>query len=103
MATISISAERMAQLEEFAHRNGQDAPAALDAALADYLEWERSDYRESVEAIRQGYEDFLAGRSMPFEEAFEELRVKRGLSGIVSLTNPAIFSLTSEDDLRQQT
>jgi predicted transcriptional regulator len=80
MATISISAERMAQLEEFAHRNGQDAPAALDAALADYLEWERSDYQESVEAIRQGYEDFLAGRSMPFEEAFEDLRVKHGLS-----------------------
>ena len=53
MATISISAERMAQLEEFAHRNGQDAPAALDAALADYLEWERSDYQESVEAIQQ--------------------------------------------------
>jgi len=80
MATISISAERMAQLEEFAHRSGQDTSAALDAALADYLEWEQRDYHESVEGIRRGYEDFLAGRSQPFEEAFEELRVKHGLS-----------------------
>jgi len=80
MASISISAERMAQLEEYAHRSGQDATAALDTALADYLEWEQRDYRESVEGIRRGYEDFLAGRFQPFEEAFEELRVEHDLS-----------------------
>ena len=71
MATISITPERMAQIEEYAHRSGQDTAAAL--------EWEQRDYQESVEGIREGYEDFLAGSSQPFEEAFEELRVKHGL------------------------
>jgi len=79
MATISISPERMAQLEEYAHRSGQDTAAALDEMLSAALEWEQRDYQESVEGIRQGYEDFLAGRSQPFEEAFDELRVKHGL------------------------
>jgi predicted transcriptional regulator len=78
MATISISAERMAQLEEFAQRHGQDPAAALDDVLADALEWERQDYQESVEGIRRGYEDMLAGRVRPIEEALEDLRIKHG-------------------------
>jgi predicted transcriptional regulator len=75
---IELSPEREAQLNDYAQRHGQAPAAALDEVLADALEWERQDYQESVEAIRQGYEDFQAGRSQSFKEAFEELRVKHG-------------------------
>jgi hypothetical protein len=47
--------------------------------LADALEWERQDYQEAVEGIRQGYAEFKAGKARPVEEVFEELRVKHGL------------------------
>jgi predicted transcriptional regulator len=79
MGSILLKPERLAQLEEYAHRRGQDPEAALDDVLADYLEWERQDYREPVEGIRQGQADLQAGRTKPAEEAFEELRVKHGL------------------------
>jgi len=46
---------------------------AMNEAPAAYLEWERADYREAVEGIRQGYQDVKAGRTQPTEEAFEEL------------------------------
>jgi predicted transcriptional regulator len=79
MDVIPIKPERKAQLEEYAQRRGQDTAAALDDALAEYLEWERQDYQEAIEGIRQGYEDVKAGRTQSAEEAFEELRVKHGL------------------------
>jgi predicted transcriptional regulator len=79
MDVIPIKPERKAQLEEYAQRRGQDTAAALDDALAEYLEWERQDYHEALEGIRQGYEDVKAGRTQSAEEAFEELRVKHGL------------------------
>jgi predicted transcriptional regulator len=81
MDVIPIKPERKAQLEEYAQRRGQDTAAALDDALAEYLEWERQDYQEAIEGIRQGYEDVKAGRTQSAEEAFEELRVKHGLPG----------------------
>jgi predicted transcriptional regulator len=79
MDVIPIKPERKAQLEEYAQRRGQDTAAALDDALAEYLEWERQEYQEAIEGIRQGYEDLKAGRTQSAEEAFEELRVKRSL------------------------
>ena len=78
MDVIPIKPERKAQLEEYAQRRGQDTAAALDDALAEYLEWERQDYQKSVEAIRRGYEDVKAGRSRPAAEFLEELREKHG-------------------------
>jgi len=51
----------------------------LDDLLADYLAWEEQDYEKSVEAIRRGNEDVLAGRTRPAEEVFQELRLKYGL------------------------
>lgn len=78
MEVIAIKPERKAQLDDYAQRHGQDVTDALDEALAAYLEWERADYQEAVEGIRQGYEDLNAGRSQP-AAAFEELRVKHGL------------------------
>jgi len=79
MDTMPLKPERMAQLEEYAQRHGQDPATALDDALAAYLDWERQDYQEAVEGIRQGYADFKAGRMQPAEEVFEELREKHGL------------------------
>jgi predicted transcriptional regulator len=74
MDVIPIKPERKAQLEEYAQRHCQDAAAALDHALAEYLEWERQDYEESVAAISRGYEDVKAGRTRPAAEFLEELR-----------------------------
>ena len=77
---IHLSAERRAELDDYAHRHGKDLTAALDEVLASALEWERQDYQEAVEGIRKGYADFKAGRVKPVEESFEELREKHGLS-----------------------
>jgi predicted transcriptional regulator len=79
MVMMPLTPERKAQLDDYAHRHGQDPTVALDEVLADALEWEVQDYREAVEGIRQGYADFRAGRVRPVEEAFEELREKHGL------------------------
>ena len=79
MDMMPVKPERKAQLEEYAKRHGQDPAVALDDVLADYLEWERQDYLEAVEGIREGYEDLKAGRTQPADEALEELREKRGL------------------------
>jgi hypothetical protein len=38
MDMIPLKPERLAQLEEYAQRHGQDPAAALDDALATYLE-----------------------------------------------------------------
>jgi len=75
---IELSPEREAQLNDYAQRHGQDPAVALDDVLADALEWERQDYLEAVAGISRGYEDMLAGRVRPIEEALEELRVKHG-------------------------
>ena len=79
METIPLSAERRAQLDDYAQRHGQNLVTALDEAVATYLDWERQDYLEAVEGIKQGYADYRAGRTQPVDEAFEELRVKHGL------------------------
>ena len=78
MDILPIKPERMAQLEEYARRHGQDTAAALDEVVATYLEWERQDYEEAVEGVRRGYEDVKAGRTRPTAEYLEELRVKHG-------------------------
>jgi predicted transcriptional regulator len=78
MDVIPIKPERKAQLEEYAQRRGQDTAAALDDALAEYLEWARHDYEESTAAIRRGLEDVEAGRTRPATKFLEELRAKHG-------------------------
>jgi predicted transcriptional regulator len=76
--TIPLKPERKAQLEDYAQRHGQGRVAALDEVVATYLEWERQEYEEAVEGIRQGYEDMKAGRTRPANEVLEELRGKYG-------------------------
>ena len=79
METLPVKAERLAQLEEFARRLGKSTADALDDALAEYLEWERQDYQEAVEAVRQGFEDVKAGRTKPAEQFLDEFARKHGL------------------------
>jgi hypothetical protein len=80
MDAIPISPKRKAQLEAYAQRHGQDPADALDDALAAYLEWDQQDYKETVDAAQQAYEDVKAGRTRPAAEFLEELRQKHGLS-----------------------
>jgi hypothetical protein len=47
--------------------------------LADYLDWERQDYREAVEAVRQALEDVKAGRAKPADQFLDEFARKHGL------------------------
>lgn len=51
MDMIPLKPERKAQLEEYAKRRGQDPAAALDDALATYLEWERHGHAPHVYRI----------------------------------------------------
>lgn len=76
---LPVSAERLAQLEDFARRRGRDTATALDEALAEYLKWERQDYAEAIEGIRQGLEDVKAGRTRPAGEFLDECSRKHGL------------------------
>jgi predicted transcriptional regulator len=76
---IPLKPERKAQLEEYAKRRGQDPAAALDDALATYLEWERQDFAEAVEGVRRGYADVRVGRTRPAAEFLADLGRKHGL------------------------
>jgi predicted transcriptional regulator len=79
MDVVSLSPELKAQLDDYAHRHGQEPNAALNEVLAAALEWERRDYDETVAAVLEAYEDVKAGLSTPAGEFLEELRVKHGL------------------------
>jgi len=79
MEMLPVTPERKAELDDYAQRHGQDTAAALDDVLSTYLEWERQDRNETVEAVLEAYEDVKAGRTQPAAEFLEELRVKHGL------------------------
>jgi predicted transcriptional regulator len=79
MDAVPVKPERLAQLEEFARRRGRSTAEALDDVLADYLEWERQDYQEAVEGIRQGYEDVKAGRTKSADQFLDDFARKHGL------------------------
>ncbi|HVT49136.1 MAG TPA: hypothetical protein VHD57_15205 [Vicinamibacterales bacterium] len=79
MQTLPIKSERLAELEEFARRRGTTAADALDEALAEYLQWERQDYQEAVQAVQQGVEDVRAGRTKAADEFLGEFARKHGL------------------------
>jgi predicted transcriptional regulator len=79
MDMIPLKPERRAQLEEYAERRGLEPAAALDDALAAYLEWERQDFAQAVEGVGRGYEDVKAGRTRPAAEFLADLRRKHDL------------------------
>jgi predicted transcriptional regulator len=72
MPTVPITSDRLAALEEFARRRGKTPADALDDVLAEYLDWERHDYEEAVQAVRQGLEDLKAGSVKPADEFLDE-------------------------------
>jgi len=74
--TIPLHPERQQELEKFAQDHGQTPAAALDDAVASYLEWRSREFEEAVEGIRQGYEDVRDGRTRPATEFFAEMRGK---------------------------
>jgi predicted transcriptional regulator len=78
MEMLPIKPERRAQLDDYAQRHDQDAVAALDEALATYLEWERSDYEDAAAAARRGWEDIKAGRTRPADEFLAEVGRRHG-------------------------
>lgn len=78
MEMLPVTLERKAQLEDYAHRHGQDTATALDEVLANYLEWEREDYKETVAEVMEAYEDVKAGRTQPADEFLEQLRIEHG-------------------------
>jgi predicted transcriptional regulator len=75
---VHLSPERQAQLNDYAQRHGKDPAAALDEVLANYLEWERQEYGEAVDGVREAYEDVKSGHTRPAAEFLEELRGKHG-------------------------
>ena len=76
---IPLKPERKAELEEYAKRRGVDPATALDDVVATYLEWERQDSAEALEAVQRGYEDVKAGRTRPAEEFLAEFRQKHDI------------------------
>ena len=93
--TVPLKPERLAQLEEYARRRGKSTADALDDLLADYLEWERQDYQQAVDAVREGQEDVKAGRSAPAEQFLDDFARKHGL-----VNPPADDDLTPWPDQR---
>jgi predicted transcriptional regulator len=79
MEMIAMKPERKAELQDYAQRHDQDEISALDSVLADFFAWEKQEYQEASEGIREGIEDMEAGRVMSAKEAFERLRVEHGL------------------------
>jgi predicted transcriptional regulator len=77
---LPVSAERLAQLEDFARRRGKGTAEALDEALAEYLDWERQDYAEAVEGVREGLADMSARRTRPAGEFLDDFARKHGLT-----------------------
>ena len=80
MESIPLSAERKAELEASARRQGKDLAEVAEAAVAAWLEWERDDFEATVEAIAEGFADVEAGRTRPAEDVLNDLRRKHGLS-----------------------
>jgi predicted transcriptional regulator len=76
---LPVSAERLAQLEDFARRRGKNTVEALDEVLAEYLDWERQDYAGAVEGVREGVADMRAGRTRPAREFLDDFARKHEL------------------------
>ena len=74
--TLSLTAPLAAQQND---RPSPDERPNDRLSIADYLEWEREDYREAVEGIRQGHEDVKAGRTRSADQFLDEFARKHGL------------------------
>jgi len=68
LLSLSMIKPKPKEAKDYARRHDQDPATALG-----------QDYLKAVEGIREGYEDFKAGRIQPAEKVFEELCEKHGL------------------------
>ena len=76
---IELSAERQAQLHDYAQRHGQDLSSALNDILAEALEWDRLDREDAAEGIRRGIDSLKAGHTRPASDFLKEFQQKHGL------------------------
>ncbi|MBC7926967.1 MAG: hypothetical protein H7039_15065 [Bryobacteraceae bacterium] len=79
MNSIPLNPELQNELEHFAREHGQTPAAALQDAVAAYLEWQRRDVEEAVEGIREGFAGVKAGRTRPASEWFSDMLRKHEL------------------------
>jgi len=61
MSTLTLSPQRLAELEQFAREHGQTAEDVLDEAVSGYLDWQTS-----------AFETDEAQYAADLDEAFEE-------------------------------
>jgi predicted transcriptional regulator len=73
---ISLNPELEAQLREKAERQGQDISLTAAKMLANALAWETQDSEDAIEGIRQGLDDFEAGRFRSFDDFAAEQQSK---------------------------
>jgi hypothetical protein len=68
------------ELEEFQHFADSKLSNGGAESLADLVrQWEaRRDYQETVADIKESHEDLAAGRVVPADEAFADVRKKMG-------------------------
>ena len=80
---VRFSPEVEAEIARRAASAGKDPAVfvqeAISQMLAEHLEWERHDHRETVAGIRQGYEEMKAGQGRPAAEFLAEVRRKHDL------------------------
>lgn len=92
--TITIDPDMEARLREKALRDGREPDVVAKMLLADVLDADAREYKESVAAIRQALE---AGTGKPIEQYIAEQRVKHGYPdtwpprGVVKEVAPGVF------------
>jgi len=83
MSTLTLSPQRLAELEQFAREHGQTAEDVLDEAVSSYLDWQTSAF-ETDEAqyaadLDEAFEDLKAERWVTLEAFDLEMRQKHGI------------------------
>jgi predicted transcriptional regulator len=71
---ITLTDEQKARFEEIAKARQEPFVAAVEEAVADYLDYD-AEFRE---AVQRGLDDIAAGRTRPWTEVKAELRAKFG-------------------------
>ena len=75
--TLTLSPQTGTLLQEQAGLLGQEVTELADALLRDALEAVRLDYKETCQAIAEGFADIDAGRTVSFEEAWTGREARR--------------------------
>jgi predicted transcriptional regulator len=77
---LTLTPEIEALLRSRADRQGQDINLVASELLANLLTSEEQDFQEAIQGIKQGLDDFEAGRFRSFDEFSAEKRRQYGLS-----------------------